>query len=148
MHDLNPEWGLLGDMGLDWPGQMDALLRDHTGVGQPRNTLARTGRQRLEASRLCGERLRELVHEARAGRNGDHMATSEATVVHRFAGALDGVTPYHWFVVIIASGGWLFDCMDQRLFVLARESALKELLAGDPARWPPSARTAATPRPR
>ncbi len=43
-----------------------------------------------------------------------------------------GVTRYHWLVVIIASCGWLFDCMDQRLFVLARESALKELLAGDP----------------
>jgi MFS family permease len=42
------------------------------------------------------------------------------------------VTRYHWLVVIIASCGWLFDCMDQRLFVLARESALKELLAGDP----------------
>ena len=44
----------------------------------------------------------------------------------------DGVTPYHWLVVIIASCGWLFDCMDQRLFILARESALRELLAGDP----------------
>jgi hypothetical protein len=31
-------------------------------------------------------------------------------------------------VVIIASCGWLFDCMDQRIFILARESALKELL--------------------
>ncbi len=39
-----------------------------------------------------------------------------------------GVTPYHWVVVVIASCGWLFDCMDQRLFVLARESALRELL--------------------
>jgi len=46
---------------------------------------------------------------------------------------LDGVTPYHWLVVIIASAGWLFDCMDQRLFILARESALKELLRNDPA---------------
>lgn len=45
----------------------------------------------------------------------------------------DGVTPYHWLVVIIASLGWLFDCMDQRLFVLARESALKELLQNDAA---------------
>src|SRR5947209_9214701 len=44
----------------------------------------------------------------------------------------DGVTPYHWLVVIIASCGWLFDCMDQRLFVLARESALRELLRNDP----------------
>ena len=46
-------------------------------------------------------------------------------------GLFDGVTGYHWLVVIIASGGWLFDCMDQRLFVLARESALRELLRGD-----------------
>jgi len=41
------------------------------------------------------------------------------------------VTTYHWMVVIIASFGWLFDCMDQRLFVLGRESALKELLRND-----------------
>ncbi len=46
----------------------------------------------------------------------------------------EGVTPYHWLVVIIASAGWLFDCMDQRLFILGRESALKELLQSDPAR--------------
>ena len=44
---------------------------------------------------------------------------------------LEGVTPYHWLVVIIASCGWLFDCMDQRLFILGRESALKELLHND-----------------
>lgn len=44
----------------------------------------------------------------------------------------EGVTWYHWLVVLIASGGWLFDCMDQRLFVLAREPAAKELLAGNP----------------
>ena len=43
-------------------------------------------------------------------------------------GASDQVTPYHWLVVIIASAGWLFDCMDQRLFILARESAMTELL--------------------
>jgi MFS family permease len=46
-------------------------------------------------------------------------------------GILTGVTWYHWLVVIIASAGWLFDCMDQRLFVLARESAARELLAGN-----------------
>ena len=40
----------------------------------------------------------------------------------------EAVTPYHWLVVIIASCGWLFDCMDQRLFVLARESATRDLL--------------------
>ena len=53
--------------------------------------------------------------------------------VRSAVGAEDQVTPYHWLVVIIASCGWLFDCMDQRLFILARESALKELL-GRPAR--------------
>ena len=62
------------------------------------------------------------------------MATSEVTIAHRSASALDGVTSYHWLVVLIASCGWLFDCMDQRLFVLARESALSELLRDDPAR--------------
>lgn len=45
-----------------------------------------------------------------------------------------GVTLYHWLVVIIASAGWLFDCMDQRLFILAREPALAELLGGEAAR--------------
>ncbi|MBM3883211.1 MAG: MFS transporter [Verrucomicrobia bacterium] len=43
------------------------------------------------------------------------------------------VTTYHWLVVIIASCGWLFDCMDQRLFILARESALREVLGSDTA---------------
>ncbi|CAN5816424.1 MFS transporter [soil metagenome] len=43
-------------------------------------------------------------------------------------GVREEVTAYHWLVVIIASAGWLFDCMDQRLFILARESALTELL--------------------
>jgi MFS family permease len=47
-------------------------------------------------------------------------------------GVFDGVTPYHWLVVVIASCGWLFDCMDQRLFILGREPALRELLASDP----------------
>lgn len=45
----------------------------------------------------------------------------------------EDVTLYHWLVVVIASCGWLFDCMDQRLFTLARESALKELLGSDAA---------------
>ena len=47
-------------------------------------------------------------------------------------GVFDGVTRYHWLVVVIASCGWLFDCMDQRLFILAREPALRELIGQDP----------------
>lgn len=41
---------------------------------------------------------------------------------------LEGVTGYHWLVLIIAAAGWLFDCMGQRIFVLAREPAMRELL--------------------
>ena len=41
----------------------------------------------------------------------------------------EGVTAYHWLVLVIASCGWLFDCMDQRIFILTREPALKNLLA-------------------
>ena len=35
---------------------------------------------------------------------------------------------YHWLVFAVATCGWLFDCMDQRLFILARQPALQELL--------------------
>ena len=35
---------------------------------------------------------------------------------------------YHWFVLLIAALGWLFDTMDQQLFNLARVPAMKELL--------------------
>jgi MFS family permease len=42
------------------------------------------------------------------------------------------LTPYHWFVFIIASLAWFFDCLDQRLFSLARTPALLDLMpSGD-----------------
>ena len=40
----------------------------------------------------------------------------------------DPISLYHWFVVLFASAGWLFDCMGQRIFVLSREPAMRELL--------------------
>src|SRR6186997_2096123 len=40
------------------------------------------------------------------------------------------MTRYHWFVFIVASGAWLFDCLDQRLFSLARIPALRTLMVG------------------
>ena len=46
-----------------------------------------------------------------------------AAIIHR-----EPVTIYHWLVVILAAAGWLFDCMGQRIFVLSREPALRELL--------------------
>ncbi|WP_435017890.1 MFS transporter [Tundrisphaera sp. TA3] len=51
---------------------------------------------------------------------------------------------YHWFVLIVAALGWMFDTMDQQLFNLARKPAITELLkastgeapsAGDVAKY-------------
>lgn len=38
------------------------------------------------------------------------------------------LTPYHWFVLLVASAAWFFDCLDQRLFSLARIPALTSLM--------------------
>jgi MFS family permease len=43
---------------------------------------------------------------------------------------------YHWFVLVVATLGWMLDTMDQQLFNLARMPAIVELLGaerGDPA---------------
>jgi len=45
------------------------------------------------------------------------------------------LTPYQWFVFLVASLGWLFDTMDQQLFTMARKPAVTRLLdvaPGDP----------------
>jgi MFS family permease len=39
-----------------------------------------------------------------------------------------GLTRYHWFVLVVAALGWLFDCLDQQLFLLARAPAMADLL--------------------
>jgi MFS family permease len=39
---------------------------------------------------------------------------------------------YHWFVLVVAALGWLFDTMDQQLFVWARKPAMTELLGLSP----------------
>jgi MFS family permease len=38
---------------------------------------------------------------------------------------------YHWFVLLVASLGWLFDTMDQQLFNIARRPAMRALVAED-----------------
>jgi MFS family permease len=38
------------------------------------------------------------------------------------------LTGYHWFVLLVASAAWFFDCLDQRLFSLARVPALASLM--------------------
>lgn len=46
------------------------------------------------------------------------------------------LTRYHWFVLIVAALGWLFDTMDQQLFNLARVPAMRELLPHEPGEPP------------
>ncbi len=43
-----------------------------------------------------------------------------------------GLTRYHWFVLIVAALGWLFDTMDQQLFNLARKPAVTQLIGARP----------------
>jgi MFS family permease len=43
-----------------------------------------------------------------------------------------GLTGYHWFVLLVCWLAWLFDTMDQQLFLLARAPAMKDLL-GEPS---------------
>lgn len=49
------------------------------------------------------------------------------------------LTSYHWFVLIVAALGWLFDCLDQQIFVLTRKPAMEALLVGDGSGPPSSA---------
>jgi MFS family permease len=43
----------------------------------------------------------------------------------------------HWWILVVAVLGWLFDAMDQRLFIIARTPALQTLLPGvEPDRLP------------
>jgi MFS family permease len=42
------------------------------------------------------------------------------------------LTRYHWFVLVVAALGWLFDCLDQQLFILARPAAMRDLIQETP----------------
>lgn len=62
-----PTWGPVGEMGVDWRGQIDALLRDGYRGGISLEThWPGPGGDKLEASRICGRNLRKLVDEDRA----------------------------------------------------------------------------------
>jgi MFS family permease len=43
-----------------------------------------------------------------------------------------GLNRYHWFVLVVAALGWLFDTMDQQLFNIARRPAIRKLLEPEP----------------
>ncbi|MFA0777362.1 MAG: hypothetical protein PVTTEEND_001076, partial [Candidatus Fervidibacter sp.] len=57
------------------------------------------------------------------------MAEREVTKPTRW---YEGLTGYHWLVLVVASLGWAFDTMDQWIYVLARQPALMELLNAKP----------------
>ncbi|HEV2970811.1 MAG TPA: MFS transporter [Pirellulales bacterium] len=48
------------------------------------------------------------------------------------------VNRYQWFVLMVAALGWLFDCLDQQLFTLARRPAMIALLHGPNGTPPPN----------
>jgi sugar phosphate isomerase/epimerase len=60
-----PTWGPLGEMGLDWRGQLAALQRDrYTGAISLETHWRGTDGNRLNASIICGRNLRDLVAES------------------------------------------------------------------------------------
>jgi len=57
-----PTWGPLGEMGIDWKGQLHALVRDgYRGAVNLETHWTGPGGDKLEASRICGRNLRKLV---------------------------------------------------------------------------------------
>src|SRR3954467_3270084 len=59
--------------------------------------------------------------------NGSSMGVTAAEPKYSWYRELTG---YHWFVLSVASMGWMFDTMAQQLFNLARKPAIRELLGG------------------
>jgi sugar phosphate isomerase/epimerase len=57
-----PTWGPLGEMGVDWKGQIAALKRDgYAGAISLETHWRGPDGDRLKASTICGQNLRELV---------------------------------------------------------------------------------------
>ena len=63
-----------------------------------------------------------MIEETLASAHAATPAVSSSRGWHR------ELTAEHWFVLLAASLGWLFDTMDQQLFTLARRPAVTELL--------------------
>ncbi len=65
VRDHTPTWGPLGEMDIDWKGQIAALVRDGYGGAISLETHWRgTDGDRLQASIICGQNLRKLVGES------------------------------------------------------------------------------------
>lgn len=62
VHDHTPTWGAVGEMAVDWKGQLAALARDGYGGWLSLETHWRGPRgDKMEASTICGRKLRELA---------------------------------------------------------------------------------------
>src|SRR3569623_3790491 len=74
-----------------------------------------------------------LARPARSPQNSAPMSTMTATDVATQPWYKE-LNRYHRFVFTVASLGWLFDCLEQQLFIIARNPAIADLLPGvDPA---------------
>ncbi len=62
VHDHTPTWGPIGEMDVDWRGQIAALVRDgYRGFVSLETHWKGPHGDKMEASRICGERLRGLL---------------------------------------------------------------------------------------
>lgn len=62
VQDHKPTWGPLGEMGIDWKGQIAALVRDgYAGAISLETHWRGADGERLQPSIICGQNLRKLV---------------------------------------------------------------------------------------
>jgi MFS family permease len=62
--------------------------------------------------------------------NQQNLATSSPSAAAADLPWWKTLNRYHWFVFSMASLAWLFDCLDQQLFIIARNPAISDLLKG------------------
>jgi MFS family permease len=58
------------------------------------------------------------------------MSSSASSSTENYAWYRE-LTSYHWFVLSVATMGWMFDTMAQQLFNLARNPAIRDLMGGN-----------------
>jgi MFS family permease len=56
------------------------------------------------------------------------MNTAQSSALTESGPWWKSLNRYHWFVFSMASLAWLFDCLDQQLFIIARNPAISALL--------------------
>ena len=59
---------------------------------------------------------------------------TDGIMLHEKKRFTDGLTGYHWLVLLVACLAWSFETFDQWLFVFSKQRAITELLGGGPVR--------------